>query len=136
MGRRLAAWALATFNSRSGIKSSGPLPEKYEVRGGEVVVRFSHAKGLNAKDGEPVGFQIAGEDQKWQPASARVDGEGVIVSSASVEKPVAVRYGWENDPKCDLFNGAGIPASPFRTDDWKVAVIETSRPRVPKKAAR
>ena len=65
------------------------------------------------------GFVVAGSDRQWQPASARVEGNAVIVSSAEVKAPVAVRYAWENLPACNLYNGAGLPASPFRTDDWK-----------------
>jgi sialate O-acetylesterase len=124
VGRRLSVWALNTVYGKADIESSGPLPEKHEVRGSDVVVHFSHARGLKARDGEVTGFQIAGEDQQWQPATARVEGETVIVSSPSVSKPVAVRYAWENDPKCNLYNAAGMPASPFRTDDWKLPVIE------------
>lgn len=119
-GRRLAQWALATVYEKSGVESSGPLPMKHEVRGGEIVVSFTHARGLIAKGGEPTGFQIAGEDQKWQPATAKIVGETVVVSSPAVATPVAVRYAWENDPKCNLYNEAGIPASPFRTDEWKI----------------
>jgi sialate O-acetylesterase len=65
-----------------------------------------------------VGFSIAGEDQKFVWASARIDGDSVIVWSDQVKKPVAVRYAWANNPECNLYNKAGLPASPFRTDDW------------------
>lgn len=136
VGRRLAQWALATVYDKAGVESSGPLPAKHEVRGSEMVVHFSHAKGLTAKGGEVTGFLIAGEDQQWQTANARIEGESVVVASASVIKPVAVRYAWENDPKCNLFNGADIPASPFRTDGWKIPAPEQPKPRAPKKAAR
>ena len=61
----------------------------------------------------------AGEDKQWVRASARIEGGNVIVSSPDVPKPAAVRYAWENNPVCTLYNGAGLPASPFRTDDWK-----------------
>ncbi len=64
------------------------------------------------------GFSIAGEDKKWHPAEARIDGSSVIVSSADVPHPVAVRYGWLNSPVCNLYNAEGLPATPFRTDDW------------------
>jgi sialate O-acetylesterase len=65
-----------------------------------------------------VGFSIAGEDQKFVWASARIDGDSVIVWSDQVKKPVAVRYAWANNPECNLYNKAGLPASTFRTDDW------------------
>ena len=66
-----------------------------------------------------VGFFLAGEDKKWVEASAKVDGESVIVSSPAVAHPVAVRYGWANSPRCNLYNREGLPAAPFRTDDWR-----------------
>ena len=102
------------------VATSGPLPAGHQVRGGEVVLKFSHTDGgLRARDGELKGFVIAGEDKKWQPATARIEGETVIVTNPNVKSPVAVRYAWENWPTCNLYNGAGLPASPFRTDDWK-----------------
>ncbi len=132
VGRRLSLWALQSVYGRAGLEFSGPLVTGHEVRGGEVIVHFSHAAGLKAKEGGLVGFQIAGEDQIWQSASARVDGSSVIVSGASITKPVAVRYAWENDPACNLINAAGLPASPFRTDDWKLpAPVEPSQPVKP-----
>ena len=72
-----------------------------------------------AKGGALKGFVVAGEDRKWHPAQARIAGTQVIVSCAEVSRPAAVRYAWEGNPDCNLFNGAGLPASPFRTDDWK-----------------
>ena len=84
------------------------------------MLRFSHADGgLVAKDGVLAGFIIAGEDRQWKPATARLEGNTVVVSSQDVRLPVAVRYAWENFPRCNLYNGAGLPASPFRTDNWK-----------------
>ena len=64
------------------------------------------------------GFAIAGEDQKFVWADAKIDGDRVIVSSPEVKSPVAVRYAWADNPTFNLYNDAGIPASPFRTDDW------------------
>jgi sialate O-acetylesterase len=63
-------------------------------------------------------FAIAGEDRKWHWADARIDGDTVIVSASSVREPKAVRYAWQANPMATLFNGAGLPAGPFRTDDW------------------
>ena len=76
------------------------------------------------------GFVIAGEDQKWVEAQARIEGSGVVVSSAQVPKPVAVRYAWANDPRCNLYNKEGLPAAPFRTDTWDEAPTSTSTPAV------
>ena len=73
---------------------------------------------MAAKDGELKGFAIAGADQKWVVAKARIAGDTVIVSSPEVTAPTAVRYAWADNPDCNLTNGAGLPASPFRTDDW------------------
>ena len=66
-------------------------------------------------------FAIAGADKNWMPAKAVIDGETIVVSSDQVKQPVAVRYGWANNPACHLYNGADLPASPFKTDDWKDA---------------
>ena len=61
---------------------------------------------------------MAGSDRKWHWAEARIDGDTVVVSSADVSDPVAVRYAWQSNPKATLYNGAGLPAVPFRSDDW------------------
>jgi len=66
------------------------------------------------------GLVIAGADQQWKPAQARIEGDKVIVSSPDVPQPVAVRYAWSENPDCNPYNGAGLPASPFRTDAWPV----------------
>ena len=122
VGRRLSLWALGTVYGQKVTATSGPLPAGQKVRGGEIAVTFSHADGgLVAKGGALQGFVIAGGDKQWTPAAARVEGDKVIVSSADVAKPVAVRYAWADNPQCNLYNGAGLPASPFRTDEWPVA---------------
>ena len=69
-------------------------------------------------DGALRGFTLAGADRKFVPADARIDGDTVVVSSAQVTAPVAVRYAWAADPTCSLYNKAGLPTLPFRTDDW------------------
>ena len=80
---------------------------------------FTHANGMRTRDGGPLtGFAIAGEDRKWHWAEARIDGGTVTAWNAAVKKPVAVRYGWADNPICNLVNGAGLPAAPFRTDEW------------------
>jgi len=76
-------------------------------------VRFDHAAGLQSKGGPPTSFEIAGSDGKFVPAEARIDGQTIVVSSPSATMPVKVRYGWSNSPNCNLFNGEGLPASPF-----------------------
>ena len=120
VGRRLSLWALGEVYGKKVESTSGPLPAGHEIRGSEVVLKFSHTDGgLAAKEGELKGFLIAGEDKQWKPAKARIEGGNVIVSSAEIAKPVAVRYAWQDWPDCNLVNGAGLPASPFRTDDWK-----------------
>jgi sialate O-acetylesterase len=88
--------------------------------GGKIRVTFDHVGGgLVARGGELKTFQIAGEDHKFVWADAKVDGETVVVSNDKVAKAVAVRYAWADNPEgCNLYNKEGIPASPFRTDDW------------------
>jgi len=87
------------------------------VKGNRAVLSFSHTGGgLIAKDGELKGFTIAGADGNFVPAIAVIEGDKVIVSSPSVEKPVAVRYGWASTPDVNLFNRDRLPATPFRTD--------------------
>src|SRR6185295_2629117 len=118
VGRRLAAWALADTYAQNVIPS-GPLFERYTIEGDKVRIRFKHGVGLKTIDGGVVkGFAIAGDDRRFVWADARIDGDTVIVSSPKVVKPVAVRYGWADNPLANLYNGAGLPASPFRTDDW------------------
>lgn len=120
VGRRLSLWALGSVYGRPVPATSGPLPLAHEVRGSELVVRFGQsAGGLVLKPGPASGFVIAGEDRVWKPAQARVAGETVIVSSSEVAKPAAVRYAWENLPTVTLYNSAGLPATPFRTDTWQ-----------------
>jgi sialate O-acetylesterase len=86
--------------------------------GNRLRLRFDHARGgLVAKGGEPLkGFAVAGADGKFVWAQAAIEGDAVVVSSPQVQVPVAVRYGWADNPVCNLYNQAGLPASPFRTD--------------------
>ena len=116
VGSRLARWALATSYGKKGIVYSGPIYKSMEKRGDSIVVHFDHAEGLRAKGGELQGFAIRGKDGEYVWADARVEGETVVVSSAKVKKPVAVRYAWAMNPIGNLLNAAKIPASPFRTD--------------------
>lgn len=115
VGKRLAMWALGDVYGQRGIATSGPLPTKHEVLDGKVVIHFSHSDGgLRARDGQLVGFLISGQDNQWKPAAAEIRGNTVSVSSPEVSQPTAVRYAWENDPRCNLVNAAGLPATPFQ----------------------
>jgi sialate O-acetylesterase len=118
-GRRLSLWALAQVYGREDVVFQGPSFSAHETRGGEIMVRFANATGLKTVDGAPPwAFQIAGEDKAWHPAVARIEGTTVILKADGVPQPVAARYAWENDPKCTLVNAAGLPAAPFRTENW------------------
>jgi sialate O-acetylesterase len=84
-------------------------------------VRFRHANGgLKINSSNRNNFVIAGADRIWHPVQARVENDSLVFSSPDVPLPVAVRYAWAADPACTLYNGAGLPASPFRTDDWPI----------------
>jgi len=117
VGHRLALNALARTYHRH-VEFSGPDYRHFEIVGGQIRLAFDHAEGLDAKGGALHGFAIAGADRRFVWADARIDGKAVVVSSPEVAAPVAVRYGWADNPDCTLVNGAGLPASPFRTDDW------------------
>jgi sialate O-acetylesterase len=126
VGRRLSLWALASVYGKKGLPASSPLPSGHQVRGSEVVVTFTHADGgLVARGGELKGFAIAGSDKQWYKATAKIDGAQVVVSCPEVKQPVAVRYAWADNPEFNLFSGAGLPATPFRTDDWPLAAAAT-----------
>jgi sialate O-acetylesterase len=124
-GERLALWALAKDYGKDLVAYSGPLYRSAEVKDGAIRVTFDQAgKGLKSRDGGDLKrFEIAGEDQVWHWAGAKIDGiDAVLVSSAAVAKPVAVRYAWASNPEgANLVNSEGLPASVFRTDDWKDA---------------
>lgn len=119
VGKRLAAWALGTTYGKD-VVISGPLYDSMTIEGNRIRLRFKHVDGgLVAKGGRRLkGFAIAGEDRKFYWAHAKIDGDTVVVRSFRVPKPVAVRYAWADNPECNLYNAAGLPASPFRTDDW------------------
>jgi sialate O-acetylesterase len=125
VGRRLALAAEAIAYGRN-VVYSGPLYESMAAEGNKIRLRFKHVdSGLKAK--EPLeGFEIAGEDRKFHPAEASIEGKTVVVRSSEVSLPVAVRYAWADNPKCSLSNQEGLPASPFRTDDWP-GVTEDAR---------
>jgi len=118
VGQRLALSARAQVYFQE-IEYSGPLFASAQEEDGKVRLSFRNSDGLKASDGGKIkGFAIAGEDHKFVWADVEIDGDHILVSSPQVPKPVAVRYGWADNPEVNLINGAGLPASPFRTDDW------------------
>lgn len=137
VGKRLALWALAKTYGKK-LVYSGPIYKSMKrelravVRGGalgtegRIRLFFDHVGGgLVARGGEAMkGFAIAGDDHKFVWADAKIDGETIVVSSNKVSMPVAVRYGWANNPVCNLYNKEGLPASPFRTDDWPGITVD------------
>ena len=118
VGVRLALNALARTYGKK-VEYSGPWYKSMKLENGAILLRFEHAgSGLVAKGGMLKGFALAGDDKKFVWADAKIDGQTVVVSSPQVPRPAAVRYGWDSNPICNLYNGAGLPAVPFRTDDW------------------
>ena len=118
VGERLALAARAMAYGEK-LEYSGPLYRDMETKGGKIILRFDHTgKGLEAREGELKGFAICGEDRKFVWAKAEIVGDTVVVSSPEIAQPVAVRYGWADCPVVNLWNKNGLPASPFRTDDF------------------
>jgi sialate O-acetylesterase len=142
VGERLARWPLAKIYGKK-IPFSGPLFREAKIRDAEVMVRFDHAregliagriegvgKIVKAKDGVLYGFELVGEDGEWHPAKASVKGQTVLVKSLQVKRPVAVRYACHpeapKDRPWNLYNQAGLPASPF-CSDWKRMPYDPSK---------
>jgi sialate O-acetylesterase len=122
VGYRLALAAQAIAYGRDVIYS-GPIYESMALEGEKIRLRFKYVYGgLVAKNSAASalsGFEIAGDDHKFVAAEAKIDGDTVVVRSEKAPHPVAVRYAWAMNPSCNLYNRAGLPASPFRTDDWE-----------------
>ena len=97
-----------------------------KTEGNKIILDFEHVGGgLAAMGSEPLkGFAVAGADRKFVWADAKIEGDTVVVSSNEVSVPVAVQYGWANNPVCNLYNKEGLPASPFRTDDWPGITVD------------
>jgi sialate O-acetylesterase len=127
VGDRLAFCALAK-HYRKHVAYSGPTLVSVKRLPGKIRLRFAHTDGgLVVKGPKSEEFSIAGEDRKWYWADAHIEGNTVVVSSPSVPNPKEVRYAWQSNPAATLFNGAGLPAGPFRTDTWPL-ITESHRP--------
>jgi sialate O-acetylesterase len=112
VGHRLALAARALSYGET-VEYSGPLFRQATPEGNAIRAWFDHAKGLTAKGGAVTGFEVAGKDGIFSPATTTVEGATVVATSPSVPQPIYVRYGWANSPQCNLFDGEGLPASPF-----------------------
>jgi len=121
VGKRLALWALAKSYGKE-LVYSGPIYRAMESKDNKIILHFDYVGGGLAGGGdEPLkGFAIAAADRKflWADAKIKIEGDIVVVGSNEVSSPVAVRYAWADNPVCNLYNKEGLPASPFRTDDW------------------
>jgi len=116
VGLRLGLAALHEAYGNKG-PYSGPLLDSVALKGSKMKIKFKHADGgLKAKAGKPVGFEIEEENGSWVSAKAKIEGKEVMVWNDQVIHPKGVRYAWANDPKCNLYNGAGLPAAPFRAE--------------------
>jgi sialate O-acetylesterase len=118
VGDRLALCALAKHYGKN-VVYSGPTLKSVERMPGAIRLHFAHTDGgLVVKGDKLEEFSVAGDERKWVWADARIDGDTVVVSSPSVPNPTQARYAWQSNPAATLFNGAGLPAAPFRTDTW------------------
>jgi len=127
VGERLALCALANLYGQK-VVFSGPVLASVERLPDSIRLHFSHLDGgLVVKGDRLAEFSIAGDDHKWHWADARIEGDTVVVSSPDVTHPIETRYAWQSNPAATLFNGAGLPAVPFRTDTWP-EITEAQRP--------
>lgn len=135
VGRRLALIALANIyqdqlpNGKQDLIASGPIYESMSTNQDQIRLTFEHVgKGLRKRfdDEELRDFTICGDDRQFVPANAIIESDVVIVSSPEVKQPIAVRFGWSDTAEPNLVNSAGLPASPFRTDDFPLESIDRS----------
>lgn len=127
VGERLALCALANHYGKK-VAYAGPTFVLADRLKGAIRIHFSHTDGgLAVKGGKLEEFSVAGDDHKWHWADAHIEGDTVVVSSPEVPKPQEVRYAWQSNPAATLYNGAGLPAVPFRTDTWP-GITENQRP--------
>ncbi len=127
VAKRLARWALAETYGVPGIACRSPLYASMEKQGAKIVLTFDNVvSGWRPFDvAEPVGFTIAGEDRKFIDAKAKILPDGRIeVWSDAVADPVAVRYAWADNPVCNMYSGAGLPLTPFRTDAFPGVTVD------------
>ncbi len=115
VGRRLSLWSLANDYGKK-ISFSGPQYKSMKIFGDKISVKFDYAEGLNTQVKELYNFQIAGETHFYEPATAVISGDSIIVSNTKISKPIAVRFAYSDFPENQLYNSAGLPASIFRTD--------------------
>jgi len=120
VGKRLALWALAKDYGKKDLVYSGPLYKSMAVEGSTIRLSFDHVgSGLVSRDGKPLSwFTIARSNKKFVEATAKIDGNTVVVSIPEISKPKAVRFAWDRRALPNLSNKEGLPASPFRTDTW------------------
>jgi sialate O-acetylesterase len=127
VGERLAFCALSQQYGRK-LPYQGPTFKSVEHVPGALKIHFDHADGgLVAKGGRAGEFSIAGKDRKWYLADAKIEGDAIVIASPHVPEPEAVRYAWQSFPEATLYNGAGLPAVPFRTDTWP-GITEKRKP--------
>ncbi len=119
VGHRLALNALNKVYKQD-IVHTGPVFNSMKIKGEKVFIRFANiGNGLVCPKGKDLtGFAVAGEDRVFRWATAKIKRDTVIIWHQKIKLPVAVRYAWAANPKCNLYNSAGLPASPFRTDEW------------------
>jgi sialate O-acetylesterase len=121
VGERLANYALGDTYGKAGFVYKTPLYKAYKIEKSKVRITFDNVPTtLIAQGGEPTEFMVAGEDQNFVPAKAKIEGNSVVVYSKEVKAPVAVRFGWPNGSIPNLFSTEGMPVSCFRTDDWPI----------------
>ncbi len=121
VSKRLALWALNKTYGKSEVKFSGPLFKEMKISGKTVILDFTNADGgLKISQTEKNKFKIAGADRIFYPANVKIEGNKVLVSSSKVKQPLAVRYAFTNTSEATFFNGAGLPAPSFRTDNWDI----------------
>ena len=125
VGARLALLA-RKISYGEKIVADGPEFDSVKFKDGKAVLSFKNVgSGLEARGGELTGFAIAGADKKFVWATAKIEGDKIVVSNPAVMEPAAVRFGWSDFPVVNFFNKNGLPATPFRTDDWEMI----TRPR-------
>ena len=121
VGKRLADCTLSHVYKMNEIVPSGPVYENFSIEGNSIRINFSYAEKLIYNSDLPQSFYVAGADRIFHPASSvRIEGNSLVISCDEISVPCAVRYGWSSGPESTLYNGAGLPASSFRTDNWDV----------------